>query len=99
MNTAMNTIPIHPLPRLRALPSTLPLEGAVRIELEEGIPVFRASGFIQARIEGLLLKEQGVGLTAREKEELDRYEEIDDFLSFINRMIRNLVQSQPGQET
>jgi len=95
----MSTVMIRPLPRLRALPATLPLEGAVRIELEEGVPVFRASNSIQTRIEGLLLKERDVGLTAEEKRELDRYEEIDDFLSFINRMVRNLVQSQPVKET
>jgi hypothetical protein len=95
----MNTVMVRPLPRLRALPAMLPLEGAVRIELEEGVPVFRASNSIQARIEGLLLKEREVGLTIEEKGELDRYEEIDDFLSFINRTVRNLVQSQPGKET
>ena len=95
----MNRVTIRPLPRLRALPTTLPLEGAVRIELEEGVPVFRASGSIQARIEGLLHKKREVGLTVEEKEELDRYEEIDDYLSFINRVIRNLMQPQPGKET
>ncbi|RLC81889.1 MAG: hypothetical protein DRI61_03255 [Chloroflexi bacterium] len=88
----MGTVTIRPLPRLRALPDTLPLEGAVRIELEEGVPIFRASKPIQARIEELLLKEREIGLTAKEKEELDRYEEIDDYLSFINRVIRNLIQ-------
>ncbi len=98
MNTVMNTVTIRPLPRLRALPNMLPLEGAVRIELEEGIPVFRASGSVQARIEGLLLKEQEVGLNIEESEELDRYEEMDDYLSFINRVIRNLIQSQPNEE-
>lgn len=92
MNTVMDTAAIHPLPRLHALPATLPLEGAVRIELEEGIPVFRASDSVQARIEGLLLQEQEAGLTIEEEEELDRYEEIDDFLSFINRVIRDLIQ-------
>ncbi len=94
----MSTVMIRPLPRLRALPATFPLEGAVRIELEEGVPVFRASSSIQTRIEGLLLKEREVGLTVEEKGELDRCEEIDDFLSFINRTVRNLVQSQPGKE-
>ena len=99
MNTAMKEITVRPLPRLRALPAMLPLEGAVRIELEEGVPVFRASSLIQARIEELLLKEREGGLTAEEKEELDRYEEIDDYLSFINRMSRNLIQTQSGEET
>ncbi len=31
------------LPKLAALPVTLPLEGAVRLELVEGVPVLRAS--------------------------------------------------------
>lgn len=99
MNSAMNTVAIRPLPRLRALPAAFPLEGAVRIELEEEVPVFRASNSIQDRIEELLLQEREVGLAIGEKEELDRYEEMDDFLSFVNRMIRNLVQPQPGKET
>ena len=99
MSTVMSTVTIRPLPRLRALPATLPLEGAVRIELEEGVPIFRASKSIQARIEKLLLKEQEMGLTAKEKEELDRYEEIDDYLSFINRVIRNLIQPQLVEES
>jgi|Deesub1362A_J573_1020465.scaffolds.fasta_scaffold09173_4 hypothetical protein len=94
MNAVMDTVVIHPLPRLRVLPATLPLEGAVRIELEEGVPVFRASSSVQACIEKLLLKERQVGLTPEEKEELDRYEEIDDYLSFVNRVIRNLIKSQ-----
>jgi len=99
MNAAINTVTIHPLPKLRALPATLPPDGSVRIELEEGIPVFRASSFIRARIQDLISRAQEVGLTAQEEEELDRYEEIDDFLSFTNRLIRNLLQSQPDQET
>ena len=99
MNSAMNTVKIHPLPRLRALPTTLPLDGAVRIELEEGVPVFRASSLIQTRIEDLLIKEREVGLTAKGKEELDRYQEMDDYLSFINRVVRNHIQSRPGKET
>ncbi len=97
MDTAMNTVAIRPLPRLRVLPTTLPLEGAVRIELEEGVPVFRASDSIQARIERLLLKGQEAGFTTEEKEELDCYEEVDDYLSFINRVIRNLMQPQSGR--
>jgi hypothetical protein len=99
MNTLMSTVAVRPLPRLHALPATLPLEGAVRIELEEGIPIFRASGSIQARIEELLLKEREIGLTVEEKEELDAYEEIDDYLSFVNRMLRNLLQPYPDKET
>jgi len=98
MNIVMNTLTVRPLPRLRALPEGLPLEEAVRIELEEGVPVFRASSSVQAHIEGLLAKEQEVGLTVEESEELDRYEEIDDYLSFVNRVTRNLIQPQLDRE-
>ena len=99
MNVTMSTVTVRRLPRLRALPEALPLEGAVRIELEEGILVFKASDSMQARIEGLLSKAQDVGLTAEEGKELDRYEEMDDYLSFVNRVARNLIQPQPGEET
>jgi len=85
---------VHPLPRLYSLPNALPLEGAVRIDLEEGIPVFRTSGLIQARIEGLLLKEREARLSVQEKKELDQWEEIDDYLSLMNCVARNLMQVQ-----
>lgn len=49
-------MPLPLIPQLNRLPSGLP-EGAVGIELEEGIPVFRASGAVQARIESLLAKQ------------------------------------------
>ncbi|MEH2421544.1 MAG: hypothetical protein V7K48_11660 [Nostoc sp.] len=77
-------------PKLNSLPTTLPIEGAVRIDLEEGIPVFRASSTVQSRIEELLAKQQNIPLSAEEEKELDCYEEIDDYLSFVNRTIRNL---------
>lgn len=77
-------------PKLNSLPTTLPIEGAVRIDLEEGIPVFRASSTVQSRIEELLTKQQKSPLSAEEEKELDCYEEIDDYLSFVNRTIRNL---------
>lgn len=85
---------MQPLPQLRSLPAMLPLEGAVRIELEEGVPVFRASGVIRDRIEDLIAKQQREGLSQREEEEFDRYEEIDDYLSFANRVMRNVIQSE-----
>ena len=78
-------------PRLDRLPQTLPLEGAVRIDMEEGVPLFRASSTVQKRIEALLAKHRDAGLTEEEEHELDRYEEIDDYLSFLNRVVRNLV--------
>jgi hypothetical protein len=85
---------MQPLPQLHNLPATLPLEGAVRIELEEGVPVFRASNVIRDRIEDLVIKQRREGLSKGEEEELDRYEEVDDYLSFVNRVMRNVIQSE-----
>lgn len=86
---------LHSPPKLHYLPATLPMEGAVRIEIEEGVPIFRASDAVQARIERLLLKQRGARLSAEEARELDAYEEIDDYLSFLNRVVRNLhIQNQ-----
>ena len=83
------------LPKLQQLPISLPIDGAVRIELEEGIPIFRASTSIQTRIELLLAKQQDAPLLLEEEQELDCYEEIDDYLSFVNRTIRNLSSAEP----
>ena len=80
---------INQLPRLKALPQSLPLEKAVRIELQEGIPIFRASSLIQNRIEELLFKQKELKLTAKEDQELSLYEELDDYLSYANRVMRN----------
>ena len=72
------------------------MDGAVRIELEEGIPIFRVSNNVQTRIEELLFKQKETPLNQDEEHELDSYEEIDDYLSFVNRTVRNLfiLQSQ-----
>jgi hypothetical protein len=77
------------LPKLRSFPQNLPLEGAVRIELVEGVPIFRAASIVQNRIETLLAKQQDETLNPAEEEELDCYEDIDDYLSFVNRLVRN----------
>lgn len=74
---------------LTSLPTDLPLEGAVRIELQNGILIFRASQLIQNRIETLLDKREKIPLTEPEEQELNSYAEIDDYLSFVNRIIRN----------
>ena len=79
------------LPELKSLPNVLPTEEAVRIELEEGIPIFRASDKLQPRIEELLFRQQETPLAREEVEELDSYEGIDAYLSFVNRTVRNLV--------
>ena len=78
------------LPKLENLRDTLPIEGAVRIELVEGIPIFRASTAVKNRIEELLEKQQNLPLNPEEDQELNLYEEIDDYLSLVNRTVRNL---------
>lgn len=90
----MNPITVLLPPKLRSLPETLPIDGAIRIELAEGIPIFRASSSVQTRIEELLEKQQNSLLTSEEEGELDLYEEIDDYLSFVNRTLRNLSLTQ-----
>ena len=88
---------IQPIPQLDKLPKTLPLENAVRIELVDGIPIFRAASTVQERIQSLLDKQSESNLSAKEIDELDLYEEIDDYLSFVNRTIRNLQISSQAQ--
>ena len=82
--------------KLEHLPNSLPIEGAVRIELVEGVPIFRASSLVQERIETLIARQKELALTFEEEEELDEYEELDDYLSLVNRIIRNasLTQNQ-----
>ena len=94
----MNIELAHSIPKLRSLPGSLPLEGAIRIELEEGVPILRASSLVQNRVKALLLKGRESGLSAQESEEFDRYEEMDDYLSFLNRLVRNSFGAeQPGE--
>ncbi|MGB6299191.1 MAG: hypothetical protein WBF90_23845 [Rivularia sp. (in: cyanobacteria)] len=80
-----NNLPI----KLEHLPKILPLEGAVRIELIEEIPIFRASEQVITIIETLLIKQKESNLTSEEENELDGYEELDDYLNLVNRIIRN----------
>lgn len=76
--------------KLDNLPPTFPKEEAISIELVEGIPILKASQKVQTRIENLLLKQQQTLLNPQEEEELDNYEDLDDYLSLVNRTIRNL---------
>lgn len=85
------------LPTIRNLPSHLAIDGAVRIELEEGVLIFRVTDRIQSRIEDLLNRQQEVSLSKAEEQELDSYEEIDDYLSFVNRTMRNLFVREAQQ--
>ena len=80
--------------KLHHLPENLPNEGAIRIELEEGVPIFRASSLVQSKIEALLTKQKEIELNLEEERELDYYEELDDYLSLVNRMVRNLYLNQ-----
>lgn len=86
-------------PSLQSLSDSLSIEGAVSIVIEEGIPIFRASQTIQHRIEELLQKQAEETLTPEESAEFDRYEEIDDYLSFVNRTVRNLYLASPSAKT
>lgn len=79
------------VPPFRRLPDSLPEDGAVSIALQEGVPVFRAAASVSARIEALLYKQREAGLTPLESEELDGYEEVDDYLSFVNRTLRDIL--------
>ena len=82
------------LPKQENLRDTLPIEGAVRIELVEGVPIFKASTAVKNRIQELLDKQQTLPLNPDEEQELNLYEEIDDYLSFVNRTVRNLFLGQ-----
>lgn len=61
----------------------------MRIELEDGVPVFRASTAVQQRIEALLERNRDGALSDAEREELDCYEALDDHFSLLNRLVRN----------
>ena len=84
-------------PKIQKSASAFPIDGAVCIELEEGVPVFRVSNKVQARIEDLLSQQTEKSLSVAEEEELNSYEEIDDYLSFVNRTIRNLSTQSEQQ--
>ncbi len=88
MNNSQFTIP-----KLNHLPETLVRDGSVHLELEQGIVVFRASTSVQRRIATLLERQKSTALTIEEENELTGYEEVDDYLSHVNRLIRNLSQS------
>lgn len=74
---------------LTSLPNLLPAENAVVLELRDGAIIFRASPTVETRIEHLVEKEKSEGLSDDEKGELDAFEEVDYYLSHVNRLIRN----------
>lgn len=84
----------QPVPKLHGLPVSLSGPGAIEIELEQGFLIFRVSSAVQNRIDELLDRQRAAKLNDSEETELDQYEEIDDYLSFLNRLTRNLARSQ-----
>ncbi len=74
---------------LENLPKDLLKDTAIRLEIEEGVLIFRATEKIQTGIAEQMEKEKNKSLSANEIEEQDAYEEIDDYLSYVNRIIRN----------
>lgn len=95
----MNTLTASPFPRLANLPPSVPSDSLINIELQEGVPVFRASSYVRKRIDLLLRKQRENDLTKAEIDEIERYEEIDDYLSYVNRIVRNQLQQQDLRET
>jgi hypothetical protein len=64
-------------------------KGAVRLELQDGVPVLRASTTVRRRITTLLRKQKHKTLSPSKTAELDQYEELDGYLSLLNRLVRN----------
>jgi hypothetical protein len=64
---------ISPVPTLRHLPASLPLDGAVSLELQDGVPGLRASSEVQRRITTLLRKQKHGTLLPSKTAELDQY--------------------------
>lgn len=60
----------------------------------EDIPIFKASTTVKNPIQELLDKQQTLPLNHDEEQELNLYEQIDDYLSFVNRTVRNLFLDQ-----
>lgn len=59
------------LPKLKDFPASI--QEVVRIELKEGVLIFRASATVQTRIEKLLAKQQESNISLEEEQELDCY--------------------------
>ena len=88
---------MYDFPKLQNLPDTIPEGGVIKIQLGNGVPIFQASTAVQEQINSLLQKQQTDNLTLIEIEELNRYEHLDDYLSHLNRVVRDL--SQPSGQS
>ena len=73
---------------LHRLPNSLPSEGSIGIELVKGLLVFRISTKIQARIETLIAEKTESALTSEEETELAQYQELVDYLNWVNETIK-----------
>ena len=89
----MNLTASLPAPTLDALPKNLPMDGSIGIDFADGFPVLCASVSVQRRIEELLDIQRQAELSASQNAELNAYAEMDDYLSFLNRVIRNLQEA------
>lgn len=63
-------------------------EGAVSVERQDHKLVLRASQQLQQQFEDLLERRKSAKLTAEESEQYDAICELDDALSWLNRLIR-----------
>ena len=77
--------------KLHHLPNSLSMDDAVGIELVEGVLIFRASSLVQEKMKTLIAKKQESALTSEEEKELDKYEELGDYLSLVNQTVRNVL--------
>lgn len=82
----------YPFPRLQNKPDNLEIDNPIQLEIQEGMPILRESQAIQERIQTLLQKLIESGLSAEEAAELDWYEEMDDYLNFVNGIASNRLQ-------
>lgn len=89
----MNKRTIQQLPKLRNVSKDLINDQAVNLKIEQGVVIFRASNEMQNRIGDLLEKVKTDSLNPKEAKELKTYEEIDDYLSHVNRLIRNSTEN------
>jgi hypothetical protein len=62
----------QPVPTLSGLRRGMQHDGAITIELDDGVPVFRASRAAQGHVEALPEKQKSSGLSPDEEQELRR---------------------------
>lgn len=73
---------------LHCLPNSLPSEGSIGIELVKGLLVFRISTKIQEPIETLIAQKTESALTSEKETELDQYQQLVDYLNWVNETIK-----------